>query len=230
MMDKSKNYENSIPQDYVQVKYVDAKNDKKQITVYTLLSFVPLLIVLPVLILIARYCNGYSISDAFKNASDMVTFLIACSVTFAILVIYIILHELVHGVTYKLFTGAKLTFGLTFTVAFCGVPEIYVRKKASIAALVMPFLVFSVIFIALTIGLWSISPLYGIFSGAVFAIHVGGCVGDLHWTLMYLTKFRHCNTLMRDTGPKQWLYIPKIEADKYGIAYTSLDNSAQNKL
>ncbi len=38
-MDKSKNYENSIPQDYALVKYVDAKTDRKQIVVYTRLSF-----------------------------------------------------------------------------------------------------------------------------------------------------------------------------------------------
>ncbi len=224
-MDKSKNYENSIPQDYVLVKYVDAKNDKKQIIVYTLLSFVPLLIILPVLILIARYCNGYDIFDCLQDDFGLIKLLFACVVTCGILFIYIVLHELVHGVTYKIFTGAKLTFGLTLSVAFCGVPEIYVRKKASIAALAMPFIVFSVIFIALTIGLWFLSPFYGIFSGAVFAVHLGGCVGDLHWTLMYLTKFKHCNTLMRDTGPKQWLYIPQSEAEKYGIACISLDNS-----
>ncbi len=218
-MDKSKNYENSIPQDYVLVKHVDAKSDKKQMLVYTLLSFVPLLIILPVLILIARYCNGYDISDGFQDYSGSIALLI----TGVVLLIYVVLHELVHGVTYKIFTGAKLTFGLTLTVAFCGVPEIYVRKKASFAALVMPFLVFSVIFIALTIGLWFVSPLFGIFSGVVFALHLGGCVGDLHWTLMYLTKFRHCNTLMRDTGPTQWLYIPQSEAEKYGIAVIPLD-------
>lgn len=220
-MDKSKNYENSIPQDYVLVKYVDAKNDKKQIIIYTLLSFAPLLIILPVLILIARYCNGYKLSDRFQD--DYGT--IAVLITGGVLIVYLVLHELVHGITYKIFTGAKLTFGLTLAVAFCGVPDIYVRKKASIAALVMPFFVFSVVFIALTIGLWFVSPLYGIFSGAVFAMHFGGCVGDLHWTLMYLTKFKHCNTLMRDTGPEQWLYIPQSEAEKYGIACISLDNS-----
>ncbi len=220
-MDKSKNYENSVPQDYVLVKYVDAKNDKKQMIVYTLLSFVPLLIILPVLILIARFCNGYNVYDGLQSNFGLIAILIACGV----LIIYVVLHELVHGITYKIFTGAKLTFGLTLTVAFCGVPEIYVRKKASIAALVMPFLVFSVIFIALTIGLWFVSPLYGIISGGVLSVHLGGCVGDLHWTLMYLTKFKHCNTLMRDTGPTQWLYIPQSEAEQYGIACISLDYS-----
>lgn len=86
-MDKSKNYENSIPQDYVLVKYVDAKNDNKQIIVYTLLSFVPLLIILPVLILIARYCNGYSITDSFQDEFNLIAFFIACVVTCVILII-----------------------------------------------------------------------------------------------------------------------------------------------
>lgn len=218
-MDRNKNYEKSIPQDYVLVKYVDAKRDKKIIIAYTLLSFVPLLIILPILCIIA-WNNGYNISDSLEDPYFIISLLITC---FA-LIVYVILHELVHGITYKLFTGAKLTFGLTIAVAFCGVPEIYVRKKASIAALVMPFFVFSIIFITLTIGLWFISPLYGIFSGVVLSIHFGGCVGDLHWILMYITKYRHCNTLMRDTGPIQWLYIPKSEAEKYGVACISLDN------
>ncbi len=224
-MDKSKNYEKAIPQDYVLVKYVDAKTDKKLITIYTLLSFVPFVILFPILILIAWFCSGYKISDSLQNAFGLsIPLLIMC----VVLMVYIVLHELVHGLTYKIMTGAKLTFGLTLAVAFCGVPEIYVRKKASIAALIMPFCVFSVVFIASTIGLWFVSPLYGILSGVVFSIHIGGCVGDLHWTLMYLTKFKHCNTLMRDTGPKQYLYIPKSEAEKYGIPCISLDYLEKN--
>ncbi len=224
-MDKSKNFEREIPQDYVLVKYVDAKNDKKQITVYTLLSFVPLLILLPAFILIARFGSGYRFIKGFQEDYGLIALIISCGV----LVLYIILHELVHGVTYKIFTGAKLTFGLTLTVAFCGVPEIYVRKKASIAALTMPFLVFSVVFIALTVGLWFVCPLYGICAGVILAIHLGGCVGDLHWTLTYLTKFKHCNTLMRDNGPTQWLYIPQSEAEQYGIAVISLEPSEQKE-
>lgn len=38
-------------------------------------------------------------------------------------------EQLIYGMTYKIFTGAKLSFGLALTVVFCGVPEIYVCKK-----------------------------------------------------------------------------------------------------
>lgn len=209
-MNKSDNFEHALPEGYVLVKHVDAKRDRKIIIIYSLLSFVPLMIILPLLILCASMGNNGGIqSDG--------NFLIALMAGCLVYILYIILHELTHGVTYKYFTGQKLTFGLTLTVAFCGVPDIYVRKKASIAALIMPFSVFTIIFLCLTVGLWFVSPFYGVIAGAVFALHLGGCVGDLHWTLMYITKFKNCNTLMRDTGPEQWLYIPAADAEKYGI-------------
>lgn len=217
-MNKSDNFEFSLPEDYVLVKHVDAKKDGKIILIYTLLSFLPLLIILPILLLIAFTVNdGQTPSDG----NLMLGLIIAC---FAY-ILYIILHELTHGITYEIYTGQKLTFGLTLTVAFCGVPNIYIRKKASIASLIMPFAVFSIIFLNLTVGLWFISPYYGVIAGAVFALHLGGCVGDLHWTLMYITKYRNCNTLMRDTGPEQWLYIPSADAEKYGIPV--IENTAE---
>lgn len=210
-MHKQQNYETEIPADYVLVKHVDAKSDKKLVGIYSVLSFVPFLLYLLVLYVIARYSeNGLEIR--YENSSVIPTMLLG-----AAMLVYIVLHELVHGITYKYYTGSKLTFGLTLTVAFCGVPDIYVRRKASVTALLMPFAVFSIIFSALTIGLWFVSPLYGILAGILLTVHLGGCVGDLHWAILYSTKFKHCNTLMRDTGPEQWLYIPKDEAKKYGI-------------
>lgn len=209
-MNRLNNFETSLPDGYVLVKHVDAKHNGKLITIYSLLSFVPFLIILPLLVFIAIMTAQDDI--AFGN-----DFVIALMIGCWGYILYIILHELTHGITYKCYTGQKLTFGLTLTVAFCGVPHIFVRKRASIAALVMPFAVFSVIFLGLTVGLWFISPIYGIVAGSVFALHLGGCVGDLHWIIMYLTKFRKCDTLMQDTGPEQWLYIPAKDAEKYGI-------------
>lgn len=220
-MDRHKHFESTLPSGYVLVKHVDAKNSGKITAVYTALSVVPLLVLFPLLCLIAYYGSGYDLFARRASDGGLIALLIACGA----LLLYIILHELVHGVTYYIFTGAKLTFGLTLTVAFCGVPDIYVRKRASAASLLIPFILFTPLFLGLTVGLWFLSPLYGILAGAVLALHLGGCVGDLHWTLLYLTKFRRCNTLMRDTGPEQWLYIPQEEAEQYGIAPVAAEHS-----
>lgn len=43
--------------------------------------------------------------------------------------VYLVLHELVHGIVYKLMTREKLTFGISFSCAYCGVPDVFVTKK-----------------------------------------------------------------------------------------------------
>ena len=40
----------------------------------------------------------------------------------------------------------------------------------------------------------------------LLATHLGGCVGDLYDTGLYLFRFRDPDTLMQDTGPKQTFY------------------------
>ena len=58
--------------------------------------------------------------------------------------VYLVLHELVHGIVYKLMTREKLTFGISFSCAYCGVPDVFVTKKTALSALVAPFAVFTV--------------------------------------------------------------------------------------
>ena len=123
------------------------------------------------------------------------------------LIAYIVLHELVHGAAYKLLTGQKLTFGITLTVAFCGVPEIYVYRRASLIAVLAPFVVFTVlgvVLLAVFPGAWTRFFLL-IFLG----LHIGGCSGDLYNTWLYLTRFKDSRTLTRDTGPVQTFYVPE---------------------
>ena len=65
--------------------------------------------------------------------------------------IAIVCHELTHGLFYKIFTKQKLTYGFSLTYAYCGVPNIYVRKKEAIIACLAPLVIFSIIFLSLII-------------------------------------------------------------------------------
>jgi len=42
----------------------------------------------------------------------------------------------------------------------------------------------------------------------IFALHLGGCSGDIYITYLLLKKYRDPRTLMNDTGPKMTLYVP----------------------
>ena len=54
------------------------------------------------------------------------------------IILYLILFLLTHGLVYKLFTKQKLKFGLTLTVAYCGLREGYVNKKLRLLQCLRP--------------------------------------------------------------------------------------------
>lgn len=189
---KMKTYEKELPSGYTEALVVDAKN-KATAVIMNVVALAVTAVIIAVAVIIIRpvgFLENYSI---VRN----LFFLFA-------LVIYIVLHEVVHGIAYKLLTGQKLTFGLTLSVAYCGVPDIYVYRTAALIAVLAPFCVFTVVFGA---GLLLIGDMWDkLYTAVLFGLHIGGCVGDLYAAALYLFKLRDPLTLMRDTGPKQTFY------------------------
>ena len=200
---KNKNFEKELPSGYRQALYINAKEAKFGI-IFNLIGFVIMAIVMAIaflpLITSGRLAQGiFDIEPLQLMISDVVLILV--------LLVYIVLHELVHGIAYKALTGEKLTFGISWSCAFCGVPHIFTYRKTALIAVVAPFAVFSVILIAVTVMLYFVSPLYYLMAALVFGIHLGGCSGDL-WVLYLLSfKFKKKTVLMRDTGPEQFFYV-----------------------
>lgn len=196
-----KSWYKELPEGYREAKVVDAKA-KKTSVLFTVSSFVlTIAVLLPILLTFG------SLRALFEEYGRK-RMLIADAVFLVCVVSYIVLHELVHGIAYKAMTHQKLTFGMTLTVAFCGVPDIYTSRKTALVALLAPFLTFSAILIPLTIWFFSFNLLYYLLSGILFAVHFGGCIGDLYMTALLLFKYKDPRTLMNDTGPKQTIYLP----------------------
>ena len=197
---KSDNFEKELPKGYELKLHINAK-ESKLTAIYLVLSFVPMLIAVAAACLIIEFVGGglRSLDSLYGSISLLVAVVV--------LIAYMVLHELVHGITYKALTGGKLTFGLRWNVAFCGVPDIYVYRKAAKMAVLMPFLVFNIVFVALTVGMYFVDGCAFLAAAFVLGTHIGGCVGDLHVTYMLDHKFKDNKTLMRDTGPEQFFYI-----------------------
>ena len=189
---KSDNFERTLPEGYHEAYAIDATSGKFSIWLNVVAMALMVVIAVPLAVIIS------GMGEIHINSTFL---LILCG----LLIVYTILHELTHGIAYKLMTGEKLTFGLTLTVAYCGVPKIFVYRKAAMIALLAPFTVYSILFIALIIALPDLTMKLAV--ALIFAIHFGGCAGDLYDTFIYLTKFRDPTTLMQDTGPKQTFYV-----------------------
>ena len=190
-----------LPAGYREARVVDAKAKKTSVIMtlssiaLTVLAFVP----------VAVFCDFGVVFNALKEKTAVVPYF----VFLFSMVIYVILHELIHGAAYKALTHQKLTFGFTLTVAFCGVPDVYTSRKTALIALLAPFVTFTVIFIPLLVWLHGVNMVFYAFSGILFAIHFGGCIGDLYMTALLLFRYKDPRTLMNDTGPKQTIYLPE---------------------
>lgn len=197
-----KNYEAELPQNYKLVKTIDAKNAKVGIALNLIASLVVVACIVGAYFIVGVSLNdliGLDENYGFGNIIRSVVFLV-------VMVVYIILHELVHGAAYKALTKQKLTFGFTLTVAFCGVPQIYVYRKTALISVLAPFVVFLPVFLVLCFVLPN--PLEKLLAATMLGMHVGGCCGDLWVAGLLLFKLRDKATLMNDTGPKQTFYVP----------------------
>ena len=198
-----KHFEKDLPIGYTEVFHINAK-DKKTGLLFTLfsfiLAFVSLAITLPI-----YFCTK-------KLPTIDTTFYYLSLAGFCVgIILYIICHELVHGIAYKILTKQKLTFGISWSCAYCGVPNVYVYRKTAIIALLAPFIVFSLIFIGLLIWFYFLNGWLYLGMSILFMVHFGGCIGDLFMFFLFLFKYKDKTTLMRDTGPEQFLYQKVIE-------------------
>ena len=199
---KGKYFESELPTGYRIVKTIDVKDTKVGV-ILNLIAIIPLAISL----VVAYFAMGRP--TLFKDDTDWwqpVLYFLALVIS---LIAYLILHELLHGAVYKFFTREKLTFGLTFTAAFCGVPNVYVYRKSALVAVLAPFVVFLPIFLTLCFVLPT--PLMKMIAAFMLGMHIGGCSGDLWMSGLLIFKLRDNSTLINDTGLKQTFYIPYTE-------------------
>lgn len=201
---KGKNSYKELPEGYKLVKEIDAVKDKKFVVLLNIFCVLLTVISGAAVWILKSLVAG---NDWFEFEVNILKEPIFQKELFIFIFIvcicaYMILHELVHGLVYKLMTKEKLTFGITLSCAYCGVPNVYVTRKTALLSLMAPFTLFSIIFllvIFLTNG-WVAT-----LSLILFAIHFGGCVGDLYCFIILMTKLRG-DILMKDTGPKQTFY------------------------
>ena len=182
-----------LPENYKLDKTIDMKKMSTNIFLNVLNI---LFVIISFLILISLKFKEIKIDNLVELSIVMFIALIG-------FIIYIVLHELTHGLFYKIFTKQKLTFGASLTYAYCGVPNIYVRKKEAIIACLSPLIIFSIIFLTL---IFILPPNYINLSIIIlFSFHFGGCSGDIFLSLILLTKYKK-DTYIKDTGPTQYIY------------------------
>ena len=114
-------------------------------------------------------------------------------------VLYIILHEVVHGVFMRLFCRVKPRFGFTGLYAYAG-SDAYYAKLPYITIALAPVVIWGVVLLVLCL-------LFPDFFWAIYFIqitNISGAAGDLFVTAKFLRMPK--DILVRDTGVSMTVY------------------------
>ena len=100
-----KTFEKQLPSNYEERLVVDAKDNKTILWI----NIISILIMIVCIALAFIFNPSFNIIDDYlENDNTLIYLLIFIVLTF----IYLILHELTHGIVYNLFAKQKLTLGL----------------------------------------------------------------------------------------------------------------------
>jgi len=193
--EKSLNY---IPEDYQEVFSIDFLKDKKKLIFVNLLSLSFLFPVILVYYLIITYTSKVLIVEGtITEPWKLFAFVIS-------MILYIIIHELIHAIFFKLATKEKVKFGFHGIYASASVPGVYFYKKPYLIAGLAPAVIMSIVFIIPGFFLDGIDLLL---LTLIFAVHFSGCTGDFYVSFKLL-KYSS-DTLIEDTGTGMKFFIRK---------------------
>lgn len=133
---------------------------------------------------------GFLMMPAFTISASLP----ALAAFLACAVLYMVLHELVHGACMKLFGAQKVRFGFTGLYAFAGSGE-YFKKRAYIVVALAPLVVWGAVFLALNL---LAGARYFWFIYLLQMINVSGAAGDLYVSFRFLRMPK--DILVQDTG------------------------------
>ena len=172
---------------YKECTKIDLVKNKKEallVNIYGIIIMVVMAVFIPLLIM------GGIIE--FNLETTFPLFFIVLLIS---LILYIPLHEIVHGIVLKNYTDEKLSFGWKLVYAYCGSKEAVVDKKEYYAVALAPLLVFSVVFISLMF----LNPSLSLVWYVMEIMNVSGSVGDIYVSIK-LRKEKSRDILITDSG------------------------------
>ncbi|NCD06280.1 MAG: DUF3267 domain-containing protein [Spirochaetia bacterium] len=117
------------------------------------------------------------------------------------LFIFIIVHELIHGLFIKIFSGKKANYKFSFFYASAGASDRYFDKTSYIIIALSPVIIITT-FLMILINLTPSSLYNGIL--LVLALNISGAIGDFYISAIVLTQDN--DILIRDNGESMHFY------------------------
>jgi hypothetical protein len=186
-----------LPTGYRQILDIDLQKNKK------LALLVNGLALLIGVVMIAAALPLVPVWSIFEN-DDLLGIVVKLAVMYGGMIVYIILHEAVHGIAMRRFSDAKVRFGFTGLYAYAGSDAYYCRKHYIIIALA-PIVVWGVVLAILNV-LVPEDWFYVVYM--IQMANISGAAGDLYvsWKMNRLPA----DILVHDIGVAMTVYSAEI--------------------
>ncbi len=183
-----------LPQGYGELFSIDLQKDKK------LMLLVNGLAVLIGVLMAVPMHFAVPIDTLFSFEKGMTQYIMRFAVLFVSIFAYMILHELVHGITMKRCGTKKVKYGFTGLYAFAGSDDFYDKKSYILIALA-PVVLWGIVLAVINLFVptewfWVVYTLQ--------IMNISGAAGDFYVTVRFLRL--KSDILVRDCGVGMTVY------------------------
>jgi Putative zincin peptidase len=176
----------TLPNHYEYLSGIDMKNNKKQFYLMNILS---------VILFVACFIGLMIIKSSFEI--DLIRY----GVFMGGCIVYIILHEIVHAIFFRIKNDVKVKFKFHGFAASASVPGVYYHKVHYLIISLAPFVLLSLVFIP---SLFLISDYWFAILYLIFSMHVSGCSGDFYVFVKVLLMPK--DVIIEDDGISMKIY------------------------
>lgn len=184
----------ALPENYKQIYSVDLQRDKKIALLVNLLALliaaimaVPMHFVVPV-------------TTLFDMQAGLDAYTLRFVSLIVLLIVYMILHELVHGITMKLCGTKKVKYGFTGMYAFAGSDDYY-DKRSYITIALAPVVVWGIVLAIVNV----VVPVQWFWVIYILQLsNISGAAGDFYVTAKFMKMPK--DILIHDRGVGMEVY------------------------
>ena len=186
----------SLPTGCREICHIDLQKDKKLMLLVNLLA-------LAIMLIMGGIGHRLVPLETLFDMESLALYALRFIVLIGGIIIYLVLHELVHGIFMRGFSGVRPHYGFTGLYAYAG-NTAYFNKKHYIIIALAPVVIWGIVLAALTAlvpegWFW---PVY-----FIQIANISGAAGDLYvfWRLGRMSP----EILINDTGVAMTVYLPE---------------------
>ena len=189
-----------LPEGYREVRRVDLMRNRKEAVLVNLLA----LIITGVMIVL-----GFVICPSFAEFEIGIHTIVGIILMTIGIVVYMILHEVIHGVFMKAFSGIRPRYGFTGLYAYAGSDALFCRRQYIVIAFA-PVVILGLALAVLTVAFYETAFWY---LYIIQIVNISGAAGDLYVGTLIARATN--DVMVRDAGTDMSLYSARSQVRRY---------------